>query len=302
MIPWKQIGPWELWGPLKTGPFGIIVALGVLYGSHLCTVYQKRKNLNPEHMRQLVFWTVVWGFVGAHVFDALFYQWEEVKADPLLLLKIWAGISSFGGFLGGGIFVSVYLIRHKLHFSAYGDALTWGLFVGFTIGRIACTIVFDHPGTTTDFVLAFDKNGIGTHNLAFYELLYLLPMMAILGYFVKKNTMPHGFVMGFVGLGYAPPRFFLDFLRLETTDPRWAGLTFAQWTAVALAVCGIYALFRAFSRAGKDRSSWGAPLADIDYPAGYLAAVQRANSSAASGGQTQKQNRNKSRKKNSKKR
>ena len=30
---------------------------------------------------------------------------------------------------------------------------------------------------------------------------------------------------------YAPVRFFLDFLRPEDTDPRYVGLTFAQWAS-----------------------------------------------------------------------
>jgi hypothetical protein len=44
--------------------------------------------------------------------------------------------------------------------------------------------------------------------------------------------MPAGFVAVLTGILYAPVRFFLDFLRPETSDPRYVGLTFAQWASI----------------------------------------------------------------------
>ena len=44
------------------------------------------------------------------------------------------------------------------------------------------------------------------------------------------------------GLLYAPVRFFLDFLRPEDSDPRHAGLTFAQWASILAFGVAIYVL------------------------------------------------------------
>jgi len=42
---------------------------------------------------------------------------------------------------------------------------------------------------------------------------------------------------------YSPPRFLFEFLRPEETDPRYAGLTFAQWASIAAFILGLYLLF-----------------------------------------------------------
>jgi hypothetical protein len=46
------------------------------------------------------------------------------------------------------------------------------------------------------------------------------------------------------GVLYAPVRFFLDFLRPEGTDPRYAGLTFAQWSSILAFGVAVYAATR----------------------------------------------------------
>jgi phosphatidylglycerol:prolipoprotein diacylglycerol transferase len=47
-----------------------------------------------------------------------------------------------------------------------------------------------------------------------------------------------------VSLIYAPARFALDFLRLESADVRYSGLTPAQWICIALALFALFLLRR----------------------------------------------------------
>jgi hypothetical protein len=56
--------------------------------------------------------------------------------------------------------------------------------------------------------------------------------------------MPAGFVTVLTGVLYAPVRFFLDFLRPEDTDPRYVGLTFAQWSSILAFGAAVYAASR----------------------------------------------------------
>jgi hypothetical protein len=44
-----------------------------------------------------------------------------------------------------------------------------------------------------------------------------------------------------LGLLYAPVRFFFEFLRLNETDPRYVGMTFAQWASIAAFAGALYA-------------------------------------------------------------
>ncbi len=52
------------------------------------------------------------------------------------------------------------------------------------------------------------------------------------------------------GVLYAPVRFGLDFLRPEETDPRYGGLTFAQWASFLAFGAAVYVLIKVI-RTGK---------------------------------------------------
>ena len=247
--------------PIQT--FGVIVAAGVLIGASLLRRYAEWHGVPDEHIRGITGWITVTGFIGAHVFDVLAYQWPEFQADPLLLFKIWAGISSYGGFIGGAMGFAFYVWWKKLDPRLMADICIVGLLPAFSIGRIGCSVVSDHIGAAVDpsawySFLAMDyprfgdavlhNSGIahlaqtypGTSeyirawNLGLIELLYLIPVNLTLLWlaFRPSKRMPAGFLIAFSGLLYAPVRFFLDYLRPETSDPRYASLTFAQWSSV----------------------------------------------------------------------
>ena len=247
--------------PIQT--FGVIVAAGVLIGAYLLRRYAEWHGVPDEHIRGLTGWITVTGFIGAHVFDVVAYQWHELEQDPLLLFKIWAGISSYGGFLGGAMGFAFYVWWKRLDARLMADIAIVGLLPAFSIGRIGCAVVSDHIGAATDpsgtfAFLAMDyprfgdavlhNSGIahlvqtnpGTSefirawNLGLIELLYLIPVNLLvlwLAFRPEKRT-PAAFITVLTGLLYAPVRFFLDYLRPETSDPRYLSLTFAQWSSV----------------------------------------------------------------------
>lgn len=267
-LPYIHIPNPEL-GPIPIQVFGIIVAAGVMIGAEIATRYARRRGIDEDDVRSLIGWVVVCGFIGAHLFDVVAYQWEKIPEDPLLLVKVWAGISSYGGFLGGVVGYLLFLKRHPGRWPAvYADICVVGFLPGFTIGRIGCTVVSDHIGRQTDFILGMDypasfvRQHIGEnvamrlHNLGLYELLYLIPVnILVLWLAFARPRVPATFLAILTGILYAPVRFFLDFLRLDDSDPRYAGLTFAQWVSIAVFVVAIAAAFRV-ARRGK-----AAPLA-----------------------------------------
>lgn len=254
-VPFFELGHIDL--GVKLQWFGILVATGVLLGVHIARKYADKFALDDDDMRGMTAWVVVSGFVGAHIFDVLMYQQDELKKDPMLLLKLWKGISSYGGFIGGAAGWWFYQYWKRLQTGVWADLTTIGLLIGFTIGRIGCSVVHDHMGRQTDFFLGTDYpkkeiaerglldsypgiRGLASdalvriHNLGMYELLYLLPINAVILWLAfRKKPHPAGMLAILLGLFYAPVRFFLEFLRLNETDPRYAGMTFAQWASIA---------------------------------------------------------------------
>jgi phosphatidylglycerol---prolipoprotein diacylglyceryl transferase len=254
VLPYFTIPPLDL-GFVEIQPFGIMVAAGVLLGAHLCRRYADKQGLDPDAVQSLIAWTVITGFIISHVFDVFAYQPEKLLTDPLLLFKVWAGISSVGGQMGAVIGFLLYFRFHrdkgysKLQFA---DAIAMGTVPGFVLGRAGCAIVHDHPGLPSDFFLAFQfPDGVARHDLGFYEMLWLIVMTAII-YTVAAvyKARPRGLLIALMALLYGPVRFLLDFLRAapaEGGDPRYLGLTPGHYVSVGISAVGVFILWYVYA-------------------------------------------------------
>ncbi len=104
-------------------------------------------------------WTVIGGLIGAHLFSVVFYFPEKVADDPLVLLKLWEDISSFGGMIGGALAIWLFFRRRRSNLTpamkwACVDVAAFVFPISLAIGRLACAIAHDHSGTVTRFPLA----------------------------------------------------------------------------------------------------------------------------------------------------
>jgi len=276
----KPPPPIDIGVPIQV--FGMIVAAGVLIGAAILRRYAEWHGVSDEHIRGLTGWIMVAGFLGAHEFDVLMYQWDRIS-EPFslwppshwpLIIRFWDGISSYGGFIGGAVGFALYVWWKRLPVRLFADIAVIGLLPAFTIGRIGCTVVSDHIGAAVDpskwyAFLAMDyprslnmahlaehypgtSEMIRAWNLGLIEFLYLVPVNALLLWlaFRTKKRPNAGVLAGIAGVLYAPVRFFLDFLRPEETDPRHLGLTFAQWASFLAFGVGLYVIAQ-FMKNGK---------------------------------------------------
>jgi phosphatidylglycerol:prolipoprotein diacylglycerol transferase len=253
-LPYFHLGSLDI-GSLPIQSFGMIVAAGVLIGAAILRRYAEWHGVEDEYIRGLTGWITVTGFIGAHLFDVIAYQWHDLQSDPLLIVEVWKGISSYGGFIGGAAGFAFYVWWKRLPPRLMADIAIVGLLPAFSIGRIGCTVVSDHIGAAVDpskwyAALAMDYPralnlahlaerypGTGAFirawNLGLIEFLYLVPVNLLILWlaFRTKKRSNAGLLVVLTGLFYAPVRFFLDYLRPEETDPRYLGLTFAQWSS-----------------------------------------------------------------------
>lgn len=236
--------------PISIKPFGALVAMGVYLGSYLTLKRAKRLGLSEQVMSSFVGWVVGVGFVGGHVLDELFYYPERLARDPLSLLKLWDGLSSFGGFTGAFIGMLIWRSIHRVPVLPYADNVMSMLPVGWAFGRAGCATAHDHPGVLSDFWLAVQYPGGARLDLGLLEMLLTLPLMCGFLWLARK-PQPWGLFSALACLSYAPVRFGLDFLREHqqvpgdlrgAIDPRYFFLTPAQWECFALFGFGLYLL------------------------------------------------------------
>ena len=242
MVPNLSIPSLTIYGPIKIHPFGVLVAIALIAGYHLAIARAARVGLSTKTFADMAIWAVVVGFVVSHFFWALFYNFSQVRENPLILLMIWKGISSFGGFFGGALGAWLFLKWKGVDPLPYMETTLFGFVPAWAIARTGCTVAFDHPGRTTSFFLGMaDRAGVVRHNLGFYEMLWTLVIVVVL-YSLKDQRPFRGFHFVLVFLLYAPVRIFLDSLRVG--DQTYWGYTPGQYFSVLLLFLGIFMLVR----------------------------------------------------------
>src|ERR1700755_573398 len=119
-FPYFHLGALDIGIPIQW--FGMIVAAGVLIGAVPLRRYAEWHGVSDDHIRGLLTWVMIAGFLGAHEFDMFAYNWEKIGDSTIhtpsswwflpaglwpanwpLPFRMWDGISSYGGFIGGGL-------------------------------------------------------------------------------------------------------------------------------------------------------------------------------------------------------
>ena len=241
MLPAFNLPPLELFGVVFK-PFHLLI-LAAVVGGHLLGLRRARQTgLDEKIMADGNILCMATGFVGAHLVALVFYHPERILEDPLILLAIWNGMSSFGGLIGAYVGARVYYRRKGTYLTTYADAKIFGFVPVWMIGRLGCTITFDHPGTITSFFLGmsnkvgmpkdhfgFYSGGVVRHNLGFYELLLTAGLTLVLNLTGNYQPFPC-FHCALMLLLYCPARFGFDFLRVK--DKLYMGLTPGQYLSM----------------------------------------------------------------------
>lgn len=241
--------------------FGVLVVIGIILGVNISYWKARQTGVNHEKLSSLITFMLITGFISAHLFDHLFYRFDYVLKNPLSLLNLWSGISSYGGFFGAFLGIYYYCRKHKLNFFEYSDPIAFGLPFAWIFGRLGCASVHDHIGSRTDFFLGInfpDKvNGVFVENLAgvrhdlgLYEAIFAV-ILSIIFFALRNKKEPKGIYLMLLCFLYAPVRFFFDALRavdLYGADTRYLGLTPAQYSSILIFFGGIYIWNRIYKK------------------------------------------------------
>lgn len=167
MLPFIRVADIPL-GPIPIHTFGLLVAIAVMFGTSLVLKRARQRGLDTDIINSGITWMLISGFLVAHWFNDIFYEWDDVVKDPMRLLKPWISISSFGGFLGAFIgimlwkyfraipvftlipgFLTIHryeLRKEPLPVFAFSDLILSVFPIAWIFGRMGCTTAHDHIG------------------------------------------------------------------------------------------------------------------------------------------------------------
>jgi phosphatidylglycerol:prolipoprotein diacylglycerol transferase len=265
LLPYVELPDLHLLG-ITIHPFGIFAAIGVYLGAVL-TVRAGRVYGpgDTKSLSEVFTWALIGGLLGAHLLHVLGYHPELLRTQgPIVLLKFWDGVSSMGGVLGGTAGVFIYLWRKGLRIRPYSDPVALGLAPGWTVARLGCAVVHDHPGIRSNVWFAMPFPDGPRLDMGLLDCV-LLACVTVLLYLLARKRRPEGVLMGVLCISYCVPRFFLDFFRAQDmafVDGRILGLTPAQWITPVLAAVGVYLLATARRVTPASPTAHPAPVAE----------------------------------------
>ncbi len=219
-------------GPIRFNLYGVMFALGVLAATFLAVREAAKKGIAKDVIYDLTFVTLIGAIVGARAFYVLFYWPDGVPLTILGALKIWeGGVAFIGGFIGGLIAGYLFVRKRGLRFWMLTDVFTVPLIVGHIIGRIGDYLTGGHPGKPTSLPWAIYLDGAPRHPVVLYEILGLMIIGIVIVALKKIRRFDGLLFLAYVQM-YAVQRIVLDFFRLDSTDPRFLGLTPTQYAVI----------------------------------------------------------------------
>ena len=250
MIPYLA-EPVLVVGSVRISAFAVLVVASVCTGFAVVSRFAPRFGLARPVAERTVVWTILLGFVGSRVVELAAYHPELLVERPLELLRIWGGMSSYGGIAGGIAGALVVMWRRGLsraEMLRFFDLVAFAFPFAWVLGRAGCSLRHDHLGVASESLLAVSFPDGPRFDLGLLELLLTIPIAGGFAW-LSRRPRPSGFYLALFFTIYGPARFGLDALR--SGDPRYLGWTPGQYASVIAGLAGtagLLAILRSRSR------------------------------------------------------
>lgn len=236
-----NIGGWSVrW-------YGLIIGAGIIVAYFLFNREGNRKGIDENTTLDLIFWTVMIGFIGARLYYVLF-RLDYYLANPSLIIQIWqGGLAIYGGIIAGVFTLIVLSRRYQLPMMTVLDIAAPSVLAAQAIGRWGNFINQEAYGgpVARDFLESLflpefiieqmNVNGTYHHPTFLYESLWnIIGVVLLLILRRKPRFFRQGEVAGSYLIWYGIGRAFIEGLR---TDSLYLGsLRVSQWLSVLLVI------------------------------------------------------------------
>jgi phosphatidylglycerol:prolipoprotein diacylglycerol transferase len=237
--------------------YSVLIILGVLIATAMTVAEALKYNISKEFINNLIFWTVIFGIIGARLYYVLF-NWQYYSANTSEIYKIWnGGLAIHGALIGGFLFVLVYCIKYKVRLLRITDITAPGLLIAQAIGRWGNFFNTEAHGSETTKVFLeslkivpnFIIEGMKISGIYYQPTFYYESLWCILGFIIILlirafyKYLRIGQLTGIYLMWYGAGRFFIEILsslawRTRSTS-NWKILEASIWKASARSRSGL---------------------------------------------------------------
>jgi phosphatidylglycerol:prolipoprotein diacylglycerol transferase len=242
-------------GPLQT--FGLMFGLGFVVAGAIIARRLAELGKPVDWAYEMAFSALVGGFLGARIYWIL-DNWDEVSGDLLGNVFSGAGLTWYGGALGGALAVLAWARWRGFLSLTMADVAAPALFFGYGVGRIGCQLSGDGDyGEPWDgpWAMAYPDGVVPTteevHPTPIYETV-AVGLGAWVLWLLRDRVRPGALWAGYLVLA-GLERFLVEFLRRN--EEAALGLTAAQLTSLGLLAAGLVWLGVYAARGGIGRGA-----------------------------------------------
>lgn len=110
-------------GSFAVAWYGFFFAIGLLITIAVGHKVFPQRGVEEKHASNLTFATIAGLFIGAHLFDVFFYNFDKFLLDPSIVLDPRRGLSSHGGAAGVIAAMVIYSRAMRLDFHRVADGV-----------------------------------------------------------------------------------------------------------------------------------------------------------------------------------
>jgi len=250
-------------GPLPIHWYGIMYAVAFLVAYQFGVLpYAIRRGIPKSVAEKITVWTIIFGLLGGRLYYVIQQPdlWQNYVLHPINIIAFWqGGMAFFGAIIVGFATLAICAWRYGYNPWIALDGGVLFAVVGQPIGRIGNIINGDILGAPSTlpwataysnpdailqphFSLCTPAQCIAYQPAAAYEALGTILIGAILYLLlIRRNPRPGVLAITYVGLYAISQLILFQFRASEPQGP--LGLREAQWTAIAMLVLAVPALY-----------------------------------------------------------
>ena len=216
-------------GNIEIRWYSIFIAISVLIAYIMIMSECSRFKIKKEFAFNMIFWTLVFGIIGARLYYVLF-NLSYYKTNPLEILMIWkGGLAIHGGIIFGLITLTIYCRKYNMKVGKMLDIVVVPLILGQAIGRWGNFFNGEAYGSIVDYHTLADIKIIpqfvidnmyinGSYHLPmfYFESLWCLLGFIILLILRRRKYIKEGQIFGFYLIWYGIARSIIEIFRTDS--------------------------------------------------------------------------------------
>lgn len=235
-------------GSFKLEWYSALIIVSAMIGISMVLKEAKRYKYPTEYVFNMLFWTIIFGIIGARVYYVLFNL--EIYNSFWEACKIWeGGLAIHGGIIAGTLVILVYCKKYKVRSIRMFDFIAPALILGQAIGRWGNFFNSEAHGPATTLnhlqslhIPEFIINGMNINGTYYTPTFLYESLWCLLGFIiiliirrlkVTKVGQPFAMYLMWYGLG----RFVIESMRTDSL--MLGGFKMAQIVSVIMVFVGL---------------------------------------------------------------